>query len=448
MFFLKTIYKVYYLTCFPAIMRKVFSFLLYLIGITVQAQTEPDYHYFIEYKYMQATYGIGSSDFSQHLSYIGMYKQSLIEEERFQHPTLLKSKIVQPNLHAENAYPYIFDAIKNNRIVILNETHNNPLSRVLLYNIVDSLEKYDVKAVFMEALGYNPTDTSFISSKQPYAEGIYTSENIFRQVLYKFKENKLRLYSYEYQPKDLDTSTINGNKCIISKDDARWIPMPVDSYVLENFISKDDWREREAHQALKIFQKLQREHINKAFIYCGYGHAWRQGNNMIDILEHLLKQDVYSIDQTIMNECVNKNLEFPPYAKFAKNHPFVIVDQQKIPISAVANKAGEKPLVNLVVGSPRSVYINNRPTWLELNGNRKRYHLSQFVDVSTEKDFLVAFYTPDELKTEKEEYIPDDVFQVFGNGLDYDVILKPNQSYQLRIMKNKKVIVDKTIYAD
>jgi hypothetical protein len=169
---------------------------------------------------------------------------------------------------------------------------------------------------------------------------------------------------------------------------------------------------------------------------------------MIDILEHLLKQDVYSIDQTIMNECVNKNLEFPPYAKFAKNHPFVIVDQQKIPISAVANKAGEKPLVNLVVGSPRSVYINNRPTWLELNGNRKRYHLSQFVDVSTEKDFLVAFYTPDELKTEKEEYIPDDVFQVFGNGLDYDVILKPNQSYQLRIMKNKKVIVDKTIYAD
>lgn len=429
-------------------MKKATLFLLLIIaGMVAHAQAEPDYHYFIESKYKRETYAIGSSDLSQQLSYIGLYKESLMEEERYIHSTLLKSKIVEPNLHDENAYPYIFDAIKNNRIVILNETHNNPLSRVLLYNIVDSLEKFDVKAVFMETLGYDPTDTNYVSYKQPLASGIYTCENIFRQVMYKFKENQLKLYSYEFNPGSLDTLTIKGNKCIVSKKDAKWIPVPVDSYVLENFISKDDWNEREAYQAIQIFQKLQREQINKAFIYCGYAHAWRQGNNMIDILEHLLKQDVYSIDQTEMNECINKNLEFPVYTKFAKNHPFVIVDQQKIPVSAVVDKT-EKPVVNMVVGSPRSVYINNRPTWLELNGDRKRYHLSQFMELNEQKDFLVAFYTLDELKTEKEEYIPDDVFQVFGTGYNYDVILKPNQPYQLRVIKDKKIIINKTIYAD
>lgn len=408
---------------------------------------QPDYHYFIESKYKLETYGIGSSTLSQQLTYIGLYKESLIEEERYQHSPFLKSKIVQSDFHQENAYPYIFNAIKNNRIVILNETHNNPLSRVLLYNIIDSLEKYDVKAVFMEALGYDPTDTNFVSAKQPFAYGIYTCENVFRQVLYKFRDNKLNLYSYEYQYKDLDTLTINGNKCIVSKNDARWAPVPVDAYVLDNFLSKDEGKEREAHQAIRIFQKLQRDHIDKAFIYCGYGHAWRQGRNMIDILEHLLGQDLYSIDQTLMNECVNKNLESPYYTQFAKDHPFVIVDQQKVPISTVADN-GQRPIVNLIVGSPRSIYINNRPTWLELNGNRKRYHLSQFIENDAQKDFLVACYTLDELKTDKEEHIPDDAFQVFGTGQNYDVILKPGQYYQLRLIKNKEIILDKMVFAD
>lgn len=411
---------------------------------------QPDYHHFIEYKYMKETYAIGSSDFSQLLTFIGMHKQALMEEERFRNEVFLKSRIVQPGVRSQNAYPFIFEAIKKNKIVILNECHNNPLSRVLLYTIIDSLDKFNVEALFMEALGYDAYDTSFVSAKLPFAYGIFTSENIFRQVLYKVKGQKVHLYSYEFQPHDLDTLSIQGSKCIVSKNDTLWIPVKVDGYVLENFLSKDQWNSREANQALKIFQKLKRNNIHKAFIYCGYAHAWREGNNMIDILEHLLEQNVYSIDQIVMNECINRNLEFPAYTKFANSrNPFVIVDSRNKPVKATASDRLEgKPLVDLIVGSPRSTYINNRPTWLELNGDRKRYNLSTFMDINTNKDFLVAFYTLDELKMKREEFIPDDVFQVLGTGANYDAILKPNQSYQLRVIKDKNIILNKTIHTN
>ena len=67
------------------------------------------------------------------------------------------------------------------------------------------------------------------------------------------------------------------------------------------------------------------------------------------------------------------------------------------------------------------------------------------MDGSKYTDFLVCFYTPEELQKKKEEYIPDDVFQVFGNVRDYDAILKPNRHYQLIVTKDGKEIINKPV---
>lgn len=431
--------------------RHLLFFITYLIGLTnICAQSEPDYHLITEAQYKQQTYPSGQGALSQQYTFIGMYKQALVEEETGGGVFNIKQENDQPVVNTKNAYPFIADAIKKNRIVILNEAHNNPVNRVLLYNLIDTLEQLGVNALFIEALGYDPTDTSYENSKLANLKGYYQSENVFRQVMYKLKESKLHLYSYEYSPKELDTLTYRKETFIVSKNDPRWAPLKADAYILKNFLSDNDFFQRDAHQALKIFQKLKREDIDKAFIYCGYAHAWRQGNNMIDILEHLLNQKVYTIDQAIMNERMDKKFEYPLYTKFTNaDYPFVFVDKQNNPCYSLRfnNDAGNNhSLVDLVVASPRSTYVNNRPTWLELNG-RKRYPLSQFMDIGLYTDFLVAIYALDELTCTAGEHIPDDVFQVFGNGNDYDTLLKPGERYQLRVIKDKIILVNKTIIA-
>ena len=409
-----------------------------------------NYHRFIEYQYKKQTYPEMSGELAQNYVLIGMYRQALMEEEK--RGELLGLKIITKDqkLKAKNAYPSVYDAIRKNRIVILNEAHSIPLNRVTFYTIIDSLQSLGVKSVFIETLAYTSNDTASGIEESLEDRGAYGGENIFRQILYKLKQSDLNVYSYEVGFNDLDTMTIQGKKYIISKKDTKWVPIKADNYILTQFLSKDDFYQREAEQALKIFQKLQRYDIDKALIYCGYAHAWRQGANMIDILEHLLKQKTFTIDQTILNERVNKNMEDPLYARFATEgaNAFIIVNEQDQPLHAVGhiNKTtSSDKFVDLVIGSPRSTYINSRPTWLELNGDRKRYKLSTFMDGSKYTDFLVCFYTPEELQKKKEEYIPDDVFQVFGNVRDYDAILKPNRHYQLIVTKDGKEIINKPV---
>jgi hypothetical protein len=319
--------------------------------------------------------------------------------------------------------------------------------------IIDSLKKLGVDAVFMETLSYSPNDSCY-NKKSSDEFGYYSCESAFRLAIRKLKQNNLHLYSYEESISELDTMTIRGNIYIVSRNDTKWFPIKADAYILSKFFSKDGgaWDRREVEQGLKIFQKLERNDIKKAFIYCGYKHAWRnKGKDMVDVLEHLLNRKVYIIDQTVMNERENKNLESPLYTKFATpDYPVVIIDEQKKTLHTISH-GDETPsdkMVDMVILAPKSVYVDNRPTWLEANGSRKRYNLSTFMDVTQYTDFLVTVYDQEELNKTKTSYTPDDVVQVIGSGKNYDVILEPGKHYQFRVIKDGKTIIDKRIDAD
>ncbi|HSH65195.1 MAG TPA: hypothetical protein VLB84_05210, partial [Bacteroidia bacterium] len=365
-------------------MKKVrLTILCLCYSFLVQAQVCPK-HY-IEAQYKKQYYPERSDELSQQYALIGMYKQALIEEEK--NNVLYSANLNNPktNLQSRNAYPYIYDAIKKNDVIILNECHNIPLNRTIFYNIIDSLKSSGIKSVFLETLGYVINDSVWSATNDIEDWGVYTEENVFRQAALKLQRNGIKLYSYEKSFNDLDTASIGNKKYIISKKDSSWVPVEADEYIISQFF-KDDYYNREAQQGIKIFEKMKRNHITKAFIYCGYSHAWKSGGHMADILQHLLSKNVYVIDQMILNERVNKKLEDPLYSKFATtDYPFVILDETKRPLHGIflsdRGVISEK-IVDLVVGSPKSVYVRNRPTWLELNGLRKRYALSKFMDVS------------------------------------------------------------------
>ena len=434
--------------------KPLFKFLwaILLFSLPILNLPAQDYRPFIESQYKKQTYAPGSSDLSQGYSFIGMYKEALLEEEKNGIPSefqLVKSD-VDKKLHAENAYPFIYEAIRKNKIVVMNEAHNIPLTRVTLYTMIDNLKKLGVDALFLEALQYSATDSIYRNFNPENGMGYYAVENVFRQVMYKLKQAGIPLYSYEEEFERLDTATIQGKKYFISKKDKQWIPIPTDDYLLANYVSPHDFYNREVEQALKIYQKLLRNKINKALIFCGYDHGRREGNNMIDNLEHLLKKRVFAIDQVLLNERINRNLEDTLYTQFATaSYPFVIVNHQKKPLHtlrSITKSTITDSLCDLFIGSPRSNYIQNRPTWLELNGYRKRYPLSQFMDTTQlYSDFLVCVYRAEVMQTKKDYYIPDDVFQVLGNGKEYDLLLDPHTNYQLKIIKDGQLIIDKPI---
>jgi hypothetical protein len=428
-------------------MKKTVLLCITILIVNASFHAQPNYKPFTEAQYKKEAYPEGSSELSQAYAFIGMYKQALIEEEKYKGS---RGELISNSktLEAKNAYPYIYNAIRKNDIVILNECHNIPMNRIVFSNVIDSLKTLGVNAVFIESLGYSPDD-SLYNRKSNDEFGYYGMENAFKQVFQKLKQNNLHLYSYEMSHNDLDTMTMRGNIFIIARNDTKWFPIKADAYILSKFLSKNEWDTREVQQALKIFQKLERNDIKKAFIYCGYMHAWRNnGKDMVDVLEHLLTKKIYTIDQTVMNERENETLENPLYTKFATSaYPIVIIDEQKKPLHTISypDHTPSDKIVDLVIAAPKSVYINNRPTWLEAHSSRKRYKLSKFMDVNRYTDFLVTIYDPEELKKKKTEFIPDDVFQVIGNGKDYDAILQSGKAYQFRVIKDGKTIIDKTI---
>lgn len=405
---------------------------------------------FIESKYMKQYYPEGQ-DLAVQFSLIGLPLKSLIEEDRY--PAGDNSQFyVDHSLpyQSMNAYPYIYKILEKNDIVLLNERHNRPEHRVFLYNILDSLKSHGINSIFLETLIYIENDSAEQSNHSIQSLGYYTRENVYNQVCHKLKRLKYNVYSYEINSANkIDTQRIGKKNYFIDKKDKKWIPIEVDTLVLSKLYSKHEFFEREAIQALHIYQKILRNNIKKAFIYCGYAHCYKSDNYMAGLLQRLIAKQVYSIDQIHLNEHSEKKFENPLYTKFAQtSFPFVITNNSKIMHSLRHPIYGyiTDSLINVSVGSPRAKYINNRPAYLELNGDRKRYPMSKFIDVKKfSSDILIEIYEESEYEKNKINAIPEDVFQVEYESGNYDAILTPNRNYHLFVTKDNQILIDKII---
>ena len=407
---------------------------------------------FIEAKYKRQYYPEGQ-DLSLQYSLIGLPVKALIEEDRYSESNgsgVFASQNIS-NLRIQPALGPIYEAIRENDIILLNERHNRPQHRALLYSILDSLKALGINSVFLETLAYVNDDSLHHKENSIQSSGLYTRESVYNQVCHKLKRLNYNVYSYEIGPlNQIDTQRIGKKLYLVNKADDKWQPIETDSLILNKYFSKDDFIQREAEQAIHIYQKIIRNHIGKAFIYCGYSHLFKSNDFMAGLLQHLLRKPVFSIDQMYLNEHSDKKYENPLYIKFASTHsPFIITDSNNNIIHSMRHpiyKYVTDSLIDMAIGTPRTIYIHNRPTWLELGGDRIRCSLSKFIDVNKyQTDFLVTIYESEEYEKDKINAIPEDVFQVELHSKDYDVILTPNKKYRLFIIKDSQILIDKII---
>lgn len=399
---------------------------------------------FIEAQYQRQFYPPGAG-LSQQYPLIGLYREALQEQDRYDDGVNI-SVINDGNTQAVNAYPYIYNAIRTNDIIIINECHTMPQHRALLYSIADSFSTLGVQSLFLEALAYTPDDSVYSSYSNDVFGALYTGENVYNQTIHKLLNKNIIIRSYELN-NDLDTTTIKNKKYVICKQERDWIPISADDYVIKNLFSTEDYAQRDAQQALHIYEKMLKNSLQKIVVFCGYSHAWKAKGHMAGILEHISKKKIFSIDQMILNEHFNTGLEDKLFAKYANTeYPLTFVNDKRQLIHKIyfpVTKDSLNFLVDMEIATPRSVYVDNRPTWLELGKDRKRYPLSKYVDVKTlPKDVLVAVYENNEYNSAKREVTPEDIIQVIGEANNYDVILTPQKKYRMLIYKDGKIIVN------
>jgi hypothetical protein len=252
---------------------------------------------FIESKYKIENSLKMDVNLPQEFTFIGMNKEALMEADKYLESgnlDLSNSKFLvskDTNLRITNALTYTYNILKNNDIVLLNECHDVPQGRVFFYKILDSLKYDGFSSIFMETLMYVGNDSVYAQNKNVEDWGYYTQENVFHQVSHKLEGMKYKLYSYEVTyPRKMDTVRNNNKLYFINKAEANWIPIEADSLLLANFFSANDNIQREAEQALNIYQKITRNKIKKAFIYCGYTHNFKSNKYMGGMLQHLMRK--------------------------------------------------------------------------------------------------------------------------------------------------------------
>ena len=173
-----------------------------------------------------------------------------------------------------------------------------------------------------------------------------------------------------------------------------------------------DARERGQAENLKnrIFSK---DPQAKVLIHVGYGHnseaARKNGTKlMAGYLKEFTGIDPLTIDQTIMSERSSTDYEHPLYRLVSTqkhfNRPTVFQNAQ-----------GEFWTVkdygrDVTVFQPRSVYVNARPTWLALGGERSQYLLPADVCQAEKKCLVRARFV-----SESADAVPIDQIEVRTN---------------------------------
>src|SRR5690606_6089049 len=167
---------------------------------------------------------------------------------------------------ARPAAEYIIERSKNERIIIINEAHHQPLHRVFTASLLQGLYESGFRYLGLEALA---EDSLLNIRKWPQiGDGYYTSEPQFGNLIREASRVGFTLFGYE--------STEKG-------------------------------RERELGQARNILTILEKDPDAKILIHCGFGHVVEDGHPslgkaMAGLVGELAGIDPFTIDQVEFSE--------------------------------------------------------------------------------------------------------------------------------------------------
>jgi uncharacterized iron-regulated protein len=303
----------------------------------------------------------------------------------------------------QDAKEYILNRSKNEKLIIINEAHNNSRHRVFTTSLLKGLYKNGYRFLGMEMI----SDTMINQRKFPILDSgtMYIHESQSANLIKEAMDIGFTLFKYEYK----------GAKGKTGKD-------------------------RETEQAENIAKVITKNPNAKFLIHCGYDHL-NEGIPGIKEWEKAMAARVY--DLTGINPFTIDQIPGSEKGDLKFNTPYIQMANIEKP-SVMVNPLGE--MYNGEIGNERadcsiiypvSTYTNERPDWLALEGQRKAFHVP--TNSISEYPVLVMAYRNNELE---QGGIPADITEISNKNQKVDLILDKG-NYQI-IVKNKdyKIIQD------
>lgn len=340
------------------------------------------------------------------LSFIGEYSKALEiwDKDEMKSFTLSEKEIRYfKSFKPINAKSYIKERAKKEKIIILNEAHQQPYHRVFTTSILEDLYEQGYRYFGAEALW---PDDSINERKYPILSSGY--------------------YMYDPYCADMIREAIRIGYNVFCYDNTT---EPKDK--------KDGINYREIGQALNIKKIIDMNSNAKILIHCGFGHLIENdyphwGKAMAGRLIEYTGINPFTIDQVRLTEHFDPKFESPYFTSLNFHDPLLKLDDYFLFIDSSGNLFnGSKDLegydANLY--HPRTKFLKGRPHWVFEN-QRKPYIINKD---SLEFPCLVFAYLANEnLKVNRKDLEPS----------PYDVIeLKSKEDIKALSLKKGQFVI-------
>ncbi|MDB5030153.1 hypothetical protein [Mucilaginibacter sp.] len=183
----------------------------------------------------------------------------------------------------------------NNRVVMFNEAHHIPISRIFVASLLPNFKKYGYKYLALEALNGN-----IDSLNKAYTVGYYTSEpQMFNLIMY-----------------------------------AKQLGFKIIKYEPDFFSYKHTPDARDSIQAENIYNVLKKDPDSKIVVLAGYGHIQERipNHTMASILQQISNIDPVTINLIAFNQYTNspdnKKLFDVISGKLNVDAPYILQDKK------------------------------------------------------------------------------------------------------------------------
>lgn len=385
-------------------MKQALTILLFIvsIGIEMNAQNKKEIYKFsedIKNKMEKDTVPWRFQSAAVDFSISGNYLKALQawDMQGAEKPSLSeKDSLYFNQFQAKNAKDYIINRSQKERVIIINEAHNNSRHRVFTTSLLKGLYKNGYRYLGIEAL----EDTLVNSRKFANLESgsLYLRESQYSNLIKEALHIGFILFDYEY-----------------------------------TYAKGKTGKDREIEQAENIAKMMAKHPNDKFLIHCGYDHLnegipgisnWEKA--MAARLDDITGVNPFTIDQVPSSE--RGSTEFNnSYIKLANSLKPVIMVNEK---SETFNGSVGNGVADCRVIHPVTIYKNGRPDWLTLEGRRKAYRIA--TESISEFPVLALAYRIYEFE---KEGVPADVVEIADKKQEANLILDKGM-YRI-IIKNR-----------
>ncbi|MCB1023956.1 MAG: hypothetical protein KDB79_06195 [Acidobacteria bacterium] len=267
----------------------------------------------------------------------------ITENSRIQNSTDIKISPLKDHKEID-AVKAIEKVAETEQVIMINEEHRTPHHRAFTTQLLQGLYNKGFRYLAIEAL-YS-TDNELNKRRYPIQKtgSIYISDPVFGDMIRTALQIGYKLVPYEFE-----------GKCI---------PKPPNPFECN--------QKREKEQAQNIYDRiLKNDPKAKILVHAGRDHIAKVATPELTMMakhfEEITKITPFSIDQMRLSERHDPADEIPLYRYLAKQN----LRNPTVFETPGGEYFGKSESHDMFVFHPRMKYENGRPTWLEMDGERR-----------------------------------------------------------------------------